>query len=409
MSLKLPMGRIGKFLKGSINSVGVERVAKNSVSFILFMHLIYTIGRYSQEIVAGGHPYLTGDWLINYEGGYNGRGLFGQLVLSISDFFNLSLLWTTYAFQCLLYVIYIPIVISIFRAVRTPLVFMIGLSPFFVMFDFLDTGGAFRKELIGFAGLILVINLLFRESFVRPSVYLSMTLYVLFLFSWDVAFVFLPFYFYVFNTLQVKGLISRRFLVNFRYFFVVLGLFSVLRAVFFLSNRPSTISDGICDSLIDRGLTTKVCDGTIRSLTELETNSANMIRTLFAEYNFGVYFLLLLLGLVPFVINGWLKQNLRVTILLFGSVAPLFLVGADYGRWVHIFGTLLTFMWVISQQIAIDDGSTQSIRAVGTKRQINLLLLSVIYVFSWRIPVAWGTPLDALLGLGRRILSWLGF
>ena len=67
---------------------------------------------------------------------------------------------------------------------------MIRLRPFFVMFDFLDTGGAFRKELIGFAGLILVVHLLFHESFVRPSLFLSISLYVLFLFSWDVAFLF---------------------------------------------------------------------------------------------------------------------------------------------------------------------------------------------------------------------------
>ena len=105
------------FIKNHIRDFGSDRFSKNLISLIMVANLFYTVVRYSREITAGGNPYLTGDWLINYEGGYNGRGLFGQVILWISDTSNINLLWTMYAAQILLYFIYFPIVISIFRRI----------------------------------------------------------------------------------------------------------------------------------------------------------------------------------------------------------------------------------------------------------------------------------------------------
>ena len=72
------------FIRNHIRNFGSDRISKNLISLLLAANLFYTVIRYSREITAGGNPYLTGDWLINYEGGYNGRGLFGQVILWIS-------------------------------------------------------------------------------------------------------------------------------------------------------------------------------------------------------------------------------------------------------------------------------------------------------------------------------------
>ena len=96
------------FIRNHIRNFGSDRISKNLISLLLAANLFYTVIRYSREITAGGNPYLTGDWLINYEGGYNGRGLFGQVILWISDAFNINLLWTIYTAQVLLYFIYFP-------------------------------------------------------------------------------------------------------------------------------------------------------------------------------------------------------------------------------------------------------------------------------------------------------------
>ena len=371
------------------------------------VNLFYTVVRYSREITAGGNPYLTGDWLINYEGGYNGRGLFGQVILWISDAFNINLLWTIYTAQVLLYFIYFPIVISIFRRIENPYVWIIGLSPSFIMFDFLDTGGAFRKELLGFASLILVIHLIIRRTLRRSCIFLSIFLYIIFLFSWDAAFCFIPFYIYIFSVLRLREIISKKFFNVFSVISLTLGITSIIRAAYFLLHRPTSISDGICRSLIERNLSPRICGGTIRSITELNTNPIDMITTLVLEYHFELYFILLLLGLLPFLLNGWLQTHIKITFMLFASIFPLLITGADYGRWIHIFGTFVTLAWLVDEKNLSIPISHFKTRTIVTPQTLQFVIFSFIFTTAWRIPVVWGTPQDSFLGIAGRMLSWL--
>jgi hypothetical protein len=389
-----------------INNFGQDTFTKNLISLILTANLIYTVGRYSREIVVGGNPYLTGDWLINYEGGYNGRGLFGQALLWFSDTFSLNLLWTAYTFQTGLYFIYFLFVISIFRRIANPFVWMIALSPSFVMFDFLDTGGAFRKEILGFASLILIVQLIIRKTFRNTLIFLSILIFIIFLFSWDAAFCFIPFYIYTFSKLYYKEVITRKSFHTFCIAFFVLGLTSIMRAVYFLYHRPASISEGICKSLTDRGLSPKICGGTIGSITGLDANPVNMIHTLIFDYHFELYFVLLLLGFVPFFLNCWLRPNIVFTILLFISIVPLFVIGADYGRWIHIFGTFVTLAWLIDDTRPAFSRLLPVPRTFISTGTLKFLMLSLIFTNTWRIPVIWGSPADSLLGTIGRSLSW---
>lgn len=373
----------------------------------MVLNLAYTVVRYSHEITAGGNPYLTGDWLINYEGGYNGRGLFGQMMIWISDAFNMNLLWTTYAAQVLLYFIYFPLVISIFRRVENPFAWMIGLSPFFIMFDFLDTGGAFRKELLGFASLSLIVHLIVRGTFRLTSLFLSTFLFIVFLFSWDTAFCFIPLFIYLFSILRAEQVLSDRFFRILSIAYIFLGVGSIVRALYFLLNRTPSITTGICDSLTSRGISSKICGGTITSLTEHSAGSIEMLKTLFLNYNYGFYFAFLLLGLLPFVLNGWIKKQLRIILILFLSIFPLFIVGEDYGRWIHIFGTFVTLVWLVDQRKTFISSLQLRAKTLAARGSLQFLLLSVIFTTAWRIPVAWGSPQDSLLGVAGRIFSWL--
>lgn len=393
-------------IRSYARNFGLDSFTKNLISLILAANLIYTVGRYSREIVVGGNPYLTGDWLINYEGGYNGRGLFGQAILWFSDTLSLNLLWTVYAFQTGLYFIYFLFVISIFRRIASPFVWMIALSPSFIMFDFLDTGGAFRKELLGFASLILIVQLNIRKTFRNTLIFLSILIFIIFLFSWDAAFCFIPFYIYTFSKLYYKEVITRKFFQAFCITFFVLGLTTIMRAVYFLYHRPASISEGICKSLTDRGLSPKICGGTIGSITGLDANPANMIRTLILDYHFELYFVLLMLGLVPFFLNGWLRSNVILIITLFISIVPLFFIGADYGRWIHIFGTFVTLSWLIDETRAADSRLFPTPRSFISTGTLKFLIFSVIFTNTWRIPVIWGSPADSFLGTLGRILSW---
>ena len=395
------------FIRNHIRNFGSDRISKNLISLLLLANLFYTVVRYSREITAGGNPYLTGDWLINYEGGYNGRGLFGQVILWISDASNIDLLWTIYTAQILLYFIYFPIVISIFRRIENPYVWMIGLSPSFIMFDFLDTGGAFRKELLGFVSLILVIHLIIRQNLRKSSIYISIFLFIIFLFSCDAAFCFIPFYFYIFSILRSKEIINKKFFSIFFVIFLALGITSIIRAAYFQFHRPLSISDGICKSLTDRDISSKICEGTIRSITGLKTDPINMVTTLFSEYHFELYFILLLLGLLPFLLNGWLENHIKITLMFFASIFPLLITGVDYGRWIHIFGTFVTLAWLTDDRKLPISAVHVKTRAIMTTGTLHFLIFSFIFTTAWRIPVVWGSPQDSFLGLAGRIISWI--
>lgn len=373
----------------------------------MLANLFYTVVRYSREITAGGNPYLTGDWLINYEGGYNGRGLFGQIMLWISDTLDVNLLWTTYTAQILLYFIYFPIIISIFRRVENPFAWMIGLSPLFIMFDFLDTGGAFRKELLGFASLSLIVHLIICGTFRLTSLYLSIFLFIIFLFSWDTTFCFIPLYIYLFSILKSKQIMSDRFFRALSIAYIILGVGSIVRALYFVFSRTPSISTEICNSLTSRGLSSKICGGTITSITEHSTDSIGMLNTLFLDYNFGFYFAFLLLGMLPFILNGWIKRELRIVLILFVSILPLFIVGEDYGRWIHIFATFVTLVWLVDQRKPYVSTNQLKTRAIATTGTLQFLIFSLLFTTTWRIPVAWGTPQDTLLGFAGRMISWL--
>jgi hypothetical protein len=394
-------------VKNHIKNFGSDRMSKNLISSILVANLFYTVVRYSREITAGGNPYLTGDWLINYEGGYNGRGLFGQIILWLSDASNINLLWTVYTSQILLYFIYFPIVISILRRIENPYVWMIGLSPSFVMFDFLDTGGAFRKELLGFVSLILVIHLITRGILRKSSLIISIFVFIVFLFSWDAAFCFVPFYIYIFSILRSREIISRKFFSIFVGTFLTLGVTSIFRAAYFQFHRPPSISDGICESLTSRGISSKICGGTIRSITELKTDPINMVTTLILDYHFELYFVLLLFGLLPFLLNGWLKNHKGITLMLFASILPLLVTGADYGRWIHIFGTFVTLAWLIDDEKFLISAVHVNSRTIMKTGTLHFLMFSFIFTTAWRIPHVWGSPQDSFLGLAGRIISWI--
>jgi hypothetical protein len=53
---------------------------KISYGFLIFLMSLLIV-QYAAQVSAGGHPWKTGDWLINYSDGLIRRGLSGSLSL----------------------------------------------------------------------------------------------------------------------------------------------------------------------------------------------------------------------------------------------------------------------------------------------------------------------------------------
>ena len=83
------------------------------ITSIAYLCQFCFISKYAQEIFAGGQSWKTGDWLINYEGGFVRRGLIGQVLYYFSGL-GISLLWLTFTIQVIIYLIIAHFTLKIF-------------------------------------------------------------------------------------------------------------------------------------------------------------------------------------------------------------------------------------------------------------------------------------------------------
>ena len=395
-------------LRNQLNQFGLNKFSSNIVTSMLAISFLYNVLRYSREIIAGGNPFLTGDWLINYAGGYSGRGLNGQILLQFSKLTGLNLLWVAYFEQIGIYGIYVLTVICLLRKVHDKFLWMISLSPLFIMFDFLDTGGAFRKEIIAFASLALFIRMIVNKKFTWIGFLPVVLLYFLSAFSWEASIIFLLPMLYLAYQMKLSGIFAKAKFIGVSILFVTLSLSSLLGSFLFGSlilqfNTSLDQGRAVCDSLVARGISSRICEGTIYSNTGREIDIPEMLRELLLENNFGYYFPIMVLALAPFIWNGWIKRHILLFSYFSISVFPIFLIGLDWGRWIHILGTIITLAWILEKR-----QSSEMLFENYIKRNSTIFVVtSLLYIVMWRIPHAGGLPGAFLFGAAARVISWM--
>jgi hypothetical protein len=359
------------------------------------------------EVRQGGNAYKSGDWLINYEGGYTGRGLFGQVALIVSDALGVSILWTSFLMQVGLCLLFVLFSLDIIRRVESPYLWVFALSPVFILFGFLDTDGAFRKELLGFASLILIVHTLVSGRALKTKLIFSAIIFIVFTFSWETGACFLPIFIYFFYELYYRKLISQTTFLILTIGYSCVSIISAIGVYYFARYRTISISADICESLISRGLNSTICEGTIASITEHSTDVEQILRHLWVGSNYGYYVPILFMTLIPFVVSGWIQFHKGLTFLLFCSTIPLYLLGEDYGRWIHIFGVFLTLAWLTnSDHLRAVNGGPGRVKGVEfSKLKIYLFLF---FVVMWRVPHSGEvTFYRVTFGFLARVLSWL--
>ena len=149
--------------------------------FLLFLtsinYLFFTFRFFQRD-----NGYILGDWLINYSGGFTRRGLFGELIINISDFLNLDLKSLVYLIVLILYLYLVFLLLKII--LKSKINFIIAILIFFLFtflfttFDPLATG---RKEFlfIIFFCLYLLKNYYYEIIISMLSVITILSLYLL--------------------------------------------------------------------------------------------------------------------------------------------------------------------------------------------------------------------------------------
>lgn len=384
--------------------MGRQSIRSERVVPILFLSAVtlYVIFNNYREVFQsqGGNPYLTGDWLINYEGGFNGRGLNGQIILFLSKITSVDLLTLVFVEQTFIYSFYMVTILRIIPRVNSALYIAFVFNPAFLIFGFLDTGGSFRKEIIGF----LIVASLTRHQILGKltlrSQVISLLCFVLFIFSWEAAFLFAPVILYQFRRLHQDKVIQE---ITFRLYRVVVIALSSLSLVINILNRENvtpTQSARICNSLINEGLNGAICRGTIKSISEQELNVTSTLHLLLIEYRFWYYLPFVILSLIPpYLLAKRTGAPVQVYLAPL-SILPIFLVGLDWGRWINVLVTLVSLL-IISNGFSSTDIEKRK------KKSRSMEILAILFITSWRLPIAGGEFSSFFFGFLVRIFSWI--
>ena len=348
------------------------------------------------------HPWIVGDWLINYQGGLVRRGLIGEIAFQVSQSSGIDIVILIVVFQTLVYLIFL---INSYRlSTKSPFsplsAILIG-SPAFILFPILDPIGAFRKEILLFALLsALCIHLVTTNNISRLLPVFISAAGVFIALSHEMLIVYFP---YIIAALIIydggfinqakKGVLA-----------IVPAIAITIPIMIFSKGDVQTVKI-ICNSLRPNlpldCLSPGIEPGAISFLGEKLSSAHDFVIESLGLNTILTYIVSIVLAFTPLVLMYFSKfsSNVRKNINLkfwlvlcilsaiVGSI-PLFWVVADYGRLVYIHVTCLTILMLMGIQENVDN---------PLRLNINLIpvwALAFLYITGWRL-IHWRASLEA--------------
>lgn len=342
--------------------------------------------------MAGGNIWITGDWIINYEGGFVRRGLAGEMLALVAGIVNLDLTVVTGLFLAVLWLLTCSAILMIWASAPTSVGrLMVLVSPAFLAFQLWDFQGAARKELLLFAFVswLLVASRKLSGNPVRQWLWiLAFTICPpLLMLTHELTLFAVPF------LLLILSLVSKEAkLTSAQQKFSLIGLgSSVIFAAIAIANYSGNIEQQrlICESIQLQGGSDRLCTGAL-SWVGLNPSNALGSTAAYGEslQSIATYAALIGLSLIPFLLfkstkfwRSWSHGNA----LVFASVGllPLFALGLDWGRWIHIGATMGSI--IVLRFAEVFHTRPLSVRLL-TRHHVSLnLLLVSLFAFGWSI------------------------
>lgn len=293
------------------------------------------------EVASAIQSYRIGDWLINYQDGLVRRGFIGQLVYLMSSG-GLNPVWLVYGIQGLMYFLLSYYVLRLYCAQpRSKTWLLILFSPAFIfLFPFYDPSGWYRKEIIVYLALVLLLYGLREGQIRRYYLWISLLVYFVAVFSHEVASLTLIFFLYPLYSVSQQGEKHKTFLIFFMAVYSAVAVFGFVLSVA-LPGGMSTV-ENICRSLTLRGVDPQICGGAIQYLSlDMHHGLREVWDKIQTRQYLLIYSLLAFLSAIPILLSNWWQKKIVFLALGCISIAPLFFIGMDWGRWVAIVATLM--------------------------------------------------------------------
>jgi hypothetical protein len=345
-------------------------------------------------------PYIIGEWLINYSGGFVRRGLIGSVVLMVSHATGAALAWLVFPIQVIVFLIFVVCVYWMTRKIRwTYWMAAVLLSPATLAFTIMDSYAGFRKEFLLFAALAFVICIVVSGKLQdwQLSAILSVIAVGLVL-SHEALVVGFP---YLFAAVAIqKGSATRALRVF--YLPALLGGMALVEVLRHPGNLA--ITQAICTSVGGTlgsftAPTDNICSGSIEWLQLTLPQARELILPAIREYRLVRLFSLLaiptftpmIVQLVLFYRRDRLRREVRTVAWCAGlalvGTAVLFYSALDWGRWVHIQAICLMLMVLMVDRRAASVETPA--RAAAVRRpwlRYAAMLAVAVYATTWTLP-----------------------
>jgi len=360
---------------------------------VLGIALWVGVSGYAAIVAGGGGDHQTADWLISYPGEFLRRGLFGDLLLQLSPP-GTATLWILFAIQVALYLPIVGYVLWFLeRQSWSWWAIALACSPAGLAFIGWDVRGGFRKEVLGFVALVLLAMARSSASgMVRAAgLVLSVGFWTLGVFSWESIGFMLPAV--LFLLLAGTPMPLGKALAG-----IYTGIAVVAMGASVVFHGDTDTPTKLCTAVVNHGLSDSLCTGAIAWMGRGLTQSWQVVQQNLAVHS--GYVAMLVLAALPILTSGWLRRWWPWVLAMTLGVAPLFALGIDYGRWVHI----LFLEIAICMMVASDAGA----KLVDSKQWTALSAL--LYVCLWGIPHAAPTAANVpgwpFLGLLATVIGW---
>jgi hypothetical protein len=369
----------------------------------LFIALILLVLlRFGLRLAFDSDEWCVGDWLINYHGGFVRRGLAGEVILAVARSSHVRPPWIVLFIQllcyCILLLTFRKLVLDSSKRIW---ILMLTVSPATLAFPLLEIYGGYRKELLFFASLaILLFLLLYRKTSDGWLIaYLCLVLPAAILSSEVVAF-YLPYYLAALILARENW---RRGLLIFAVP-AILACTATLFSASYLGNLH--VAQTICSAAGYEWSATGPCSGSIAYLaTTKEAAHKELSTDLQTSPVFELYPVLALLSFMPILFGVFhlsrfpaLRRSIWVFGYALGSSAAfstvLFYYTSDWGRWIYMHTLAAAFLILVIErrkQTDITIAEPEGTPIYGPRRIVVSTLVG-IYALCWNLPPDAGGP-----------------
>lgn len=340
-------------------------------------------------IQVGVQPFLIGDWLISYAGGFVRRGLFGSILTAVTDDMSVALA-LLFAMQTMMYLVMFGIAARWVIALPGPRDWaVVFLSPAFLLFGLGDFLGTHRKEIIALSALFILAEWVRTDCRSRFALPIVLLLFSLAVFSHEANALLLAPFVILLKQAYDEQTLSRRAAVGGAAALALTSLTGVVTAI--AAPGTTTQRTAICDDLLARGFDEALCGGSIAYIGQGGREA--LLSTAAALPNSGLFAILALFALAPFALTPWARSHRALLFTASAPILPLFLLGIDWGRWIVIAATVSTTLVIV--------GSSRE----GSRPDRIPLPWMAVFILAWRIP-HYNATTSALGPSGLLTQSW---